>query len=105
MNEDRRGKIHYDEAFRRHAVELVERGDRSIEKIAAELGIRPWTLRKWRVVYTGPDRSKMTEADKDAYIAKLQAELSQMQQREDILKKSLGILSDPPRRSMPKLGP
>jgi transposase len=38
----------YPEEFRREAVRLLERGDRSISQLAADLGVSRETLRSWR---------------------------------------------------------
>lgn len=37
----------YTPEFRADALELVHRGDRSIRKVADDLGINHWTLRHW----------------------------------------------------------
>ena len=35
---------HYDETYRRHAVELTLHGDRTVKAVAQELGVAPWAL-------------------------------------------------------------
>lgn len=88
----------YDEAFKRNAVALVEQGQRGVESIAQELGVRPWTLRKWRSLYGAPTRlpaEQLTQDEKDAEIARLRIELGRSRERELILKKSLGIVIEP----------
>jgi transposase len=37
----------YPKDFRREAVELLRRGDKSIPQLAAELGVSPQSLRNW----------------------------------------------------------
>jgi len=97
----------YDETFKRHAVELSLRGDRKIAAVADELGITEWTLRLWRKRYGprpaagGGSAAEMTSEQKDDEIRRLRAELVRMRERETILKKSLGILSETPRSGIP----
>jgi transposase-like protein len=97
----------YDETFKRHAVELSLRGDRGIAAIAEELGITPWTLRLWRKRFAprpagrGGVAADLAPEEKDEEIRRLRAELVRMREREIILKKSLGILSETPRSGIP----
>ena len=97
----------FDETYRRHAVELTLRGDRGIAAVARELGISAWTLRCWRKRYapgpggTGRAIAQLSAEQKDEEIARLRAEVVRMREREIILKKSLGILSEAPRSGMP----
>lgn len=37
----------YDESFKADALDLIERGDRSIAEVARDLGVSHWTLRGW----------------------------------------------------------
>ena len=94
----------YDEDFKRHAVALTLQGGRPVRAVAAELGINMHLLYDWRQLY-GPravaDHGPRTSEEKDAEIRRLRAELVRMQQREVILKKSLGILSETPESGMP----
>jgi transposase len=95
----------YDETYKRHAVELTLRGDRSAKAIAAELGIPAWALYEWRKQYAprpgggGPEPATLEQALKENQ--RLRSELVRMQEREIVLKKSLGILSETPVRGMP----
>jgi transposase len=97
----------FDETFKHHAVELtLRRGERTICSIAEELGISEWTLYRWRRLYapaTGGGAATVRSCeDKDREIARLRAEIVRMQERETVLKKSLGILSETPRRGLPR---
>ena len=96
----------YDEDFKRHAVELTLQGTRSMRQVADELGIHESMLHEWRRkfaprpgAYTGTPQN-LDEATKE--IARLRGELVRMQEREVVLKKSLGILSETPERGMPR---
>lgn len=93
----------FDETYKRHAVELTLHGERTVKTVAAELGLPAWQLYKWRQLYAprpgGPGGP--TQAEAAAEIAQLRAELLRMRERESVLKKSLGILSEPPGSGMP----
>jgi transposase len=97
----------YDETYKRHAVELTLHGDRTVRTVAKELGIPAWQLYEWRKIYAprpgdgGPEPKTLEEAGRE--IDRLRAEVIRMREREVVLKKSLGILSETPERSMPRL--
>jgi transposase len=99
MNEPKPKRIKkvYDEEFRRNAVALAESSGRPISEIAAELGITHWNLRDWikgggrrRVVAP----SSVEEMQRE--MVRLRRENEKLQTRCDILKKALGIVSEPP---------
>jgi transposase len=100
----------YDDTYKRRAVELSEKGDRAISEVARELGLTDDTLYRWRSEYgvaarqgvaapPGPPRS-VTDLEREN--RDLRARLADMETREIILKKSLGILSEAPGSGMPK---
>ena len=100
---------HYDENFRRHAVDLTLQGGRSVRQVADELGINETMLYDWRRkyapragAYTGVPQN-LEDATKE--IERLRAQLVRMQERETVLKKSLGILSETPGSGMPRSRP
>ena len=97
---------HYDENYKRHAVELTLQGQRSVGAVARELGVAESMLYDWRRKYaprpgvaTGAPQS-LEQATQE--IARLRSEVVRLQEREIILKKSLGILSETPESGMPK---
>jgi transposase-like protein len=96
----------YDEMFKRHAVDLTMHGDRTVKTVAKELGIPNWTLYEWRKLYAplpgerGIAPQTLEQAEKE--IARLRAEVMRMRERESVLKKSLGILSETPESGMPR---
>lgn len=96
----------FDETYKRHAVELTLNGDRSTKIVAKELGIPVWALYEWRRLYAprpgegGPAPQTLEEALKEN--GRLRAEVVRMRERETVLKKSLGILSEPPESGMPR---
>jgi len=100
----------HDEAYKRRAVELTERGDRTVRQVARELGVSDdmlyrWrgefgvTARRWKVPLPTGARS-VPELEREN--EELRQKLADMEQREIILKKSLGILSPAPGSGMPK---
>jgi transposase len=96
----------YDENFKRHAVDLTLQGDRTLRQVADELGVNEGMLYDWRRKYaprpgahTGTPRN-LEDATKE--IERLRSELVRMQERENVLKKSLGILSETPESGMPR---
>ena len=97
---------HYDEDFKRHAVELTLQDHRSVRRVADELGVNESMLYDWRRKYaprpgahTGEPQN-LEEATKE--IERLRREVVRLQEREIILKKSLGILSETPGSGMPR---
>ena len=97
----------YHETYKRHAVELTLHGDRTVKTVAKELGLPAWQLYEWRKIYaprpgdSGPPPQNLEEAEKE--IARLRSEVIRMREREVVLKKSLGILSEAPESGMPRL--
>ncbi len=96
----------FEEAYKRHAVELTLRGDRTAAAVARELGVSSWSLRQWRKRYApgpggGAAVADLKPEEKDEEIRRLRAELVRMREREIVLKKSLGILSETPGSGMP----
>jgi len=95
----------YDEEFQKDAVEMLINGDRSLRKLARELGVSPQTLRNWKDVYLG---KKARQSGKDIADVKqtyeelreLKVENATLKRQRDILKKALSILSEPPAGGM-----
>jgi transposase-like protein len=85
----------YEEAFKREAVEHWLRSGKSGTQIAQEMGISYPGLKEWKRRSGGeaaPQRSDL-EAENRAR----RAELARVREQRDILKKTLGILSEVPR--------
>ena len=102
----RRTRRQFDEAYKRHAVKLTLQGTRSVRQIAAELGVSDSMLYEWRRLFAprpGADTgAPQTGPEKDEEIRRLRAEVVRLQEREMVLKKSLGILSETPESGMPR---
>jgi len=108
-NDEKRGyrpRREFDEDYKRHAVELTLQGTRTIRAVAQELGIAQSVLYEWRSKYAprpgvqNGQPQNLDEANKE--IERLRAQLVRMQEREVVLKKSLGILSEAPESGMPR---
>ena len=83
----------YDEAFKRQAVENWIKTGQPGTQIAAELGVSYPSLKDWKRRYWGdatPQRDDL-EAENRA----LKAELARVREQRDILKKTVGIFSEP----------
>jgi transposase len=99
----------YDETYKRHAVELSLSTTRTVMAVAQELGVTKSMLYRWRELYAprpsggdspdGPRTFEQAEAEN----RQLRAEVIRMRERETVLKKSLGILSETPESGMPRL--
>jgi transposase-like protein len=111
MNTERKGsgatpRSKFDGTYKRHAVELTLHGDRTVKAVAKELGLPAWQLYEWRKLYAprpgegGPTPQTLEEAVKEN--ERLRAEVIRMRERENVLKKSLGILSETPESGMPR---
>ena len=99
----------FDETFKRNAVQLTLKGDRPIAQVAEQIGISDSLLHAWRRQYAPVPSSAsgvkgaMTPEQKDEELVMLRAEVARLREREIILKKSLGILSETPESGMPRL--
>jgi transposase len=107
-NEPAKFRKPFDETYKRHAVELTLNGQRTVKELAEELGISAGRLYNWRQIY-GPQPSGLEDKSKPRTLEaaeeenrKLRAELIRMREREIVLKKSLGILSETPESGMPR---
>lgn len=107
-NTNSRTRRVFDEAFKRNAVNLTMQPGRSTRMVARELEITEGLLHRWRRRFSpgpnGPVDIKQLQSDeqKDELIAWQCAEITRLREREEILKKSLGILSETPERGMPR---
>lgn len=95
----------YDEEFRKDAVEMLINGDRSIRRLARELGVSPQTLHNWWDAYFGKKDNHQAEGMlgvKQTYdeLRRLRTENVVLKRQRDILKKALSILSEPPAGGM-----
>ncbi len=102
-----RERASYTEQYRREALELWRASGRSAAKVAAELGIRPPLLYRWAGLARAPETGRTgTKPERslealEAEIRRLRAENAKLLEQREVLKKSLGILSEVPPSGMP----
>ena len=99
----------YDEEFKENAVELFLSSGKKITQFARELDVPLSTMKGWRDNYLKelngkPERycKKSTPVEMAQEIHKLKQENQKLKRQKDILKKALGIFSDPAQENMPK---
>ena len=88
----------YEESFKRQAVEHWLRSGKNGTQIAKEMGVSYPSLKEWKRRYGG--EATPQRADLEAENRALRAELARVREQRDILKKTLGILSEVPRPAM-----
>lgn len=90
-------KVRYDLNFKRSAVELWQSSGRSADAVARELGISPPTLKVWKqqLCLPPPPSTAQTMAELQAENRRLRRDLHFAQRQREILKKTLGILTNP----------
>jgi transposase len=103
------GKARYTKEYKEQALELWRSSGRSAAKVAAELGIRPPLLYQWAqehrraAEHGGPTVKNAPKVEElQAEIRRLTEENAKLLEQREVLKKSLGILSETPPRGMPK---
>ena len=99
-------KASYMKQYKQEALELWRASGRSAVKVAAELGIRPPLLYRWARTERAPDpqtgrRPRRSVEELEAENRHLRAENTKLLEQREVLKKSLGILSEVPPRGMP----
>jgi len=102
MNEQQRNETRshtrrvFDETFKRNAVQITLKGDRTIRQVADQLDITESLLHVWRRKFApapsgaSSGGGELTPEQKDEEINLLRAEIVRMREREMVLKKSLG---------------
>ena len=94
----------FDDTFKREAVNHWRASGKSAQTIAQELGIRSNLLYAWNKSLSPADAGgraaagdkPATLADAQAQLQAAQREIRHLREQRDILKKTLGILSEPP---------
>jgi transposase-like protein len=101
--ESKKTRKKFDKAFKQHAVELWLRSGKAATEVAAELGIHAQRLSVWKKRFAPPPQggeggggAKRSTEQWEAENASLRRENEYLRQQRDILKKTLGILSEPP---------
>ena|ERR1700720_1999890 len=108
LSKPARNKARYSEEYKQEALELWRASGRSAAKVAAELGIRAPLLYRWAHLKREPTGGKSERKaggsvkELEAEIQRLRAENAKLLEQREVLKKSLGILSEVPPRGMPE---
>jgi transposase len=107
LSKPARGRTSYPEEYKQQALELWRASGRSAAKVAAELRIRPPLLYRWarleRLSNSDQTGAKATRSMEqlEAENRRLRAENARLLEQREILKKSLGILSELPESATP----
>jgi transposase len=108
MKESKIGR-QYDAQFKEQAVKLLLSSGRALHCIAGELGVSDGALKEWKEAHLRQsdgierDGQRITAQQLQIENQRLRRELERVTTQRDILKKSLGILSEePPQKDMPK---
>jgi len=102
-----RERASYSDQYKQEALELWRASGRSAAKVATELGIRPPLLYRWARLERLPEavksgrRPRRSLEQLEAENRQLRAENTKLLEQREVLKKSLGILSEVPPRGMP----
>jgi transposase len=86
----------FDRNFKQEAVTLWLNSGKSALVVATELGIRDKQLYQWKKTLLPVAAAKLSVAELEAQNLALRRDNDQLRQQRDILKKTLGILSEPP---------
>ena len=90
----------YTEEFKRSVVDHWCNSDKTAEQVANDFGVKVWNVRDWRRRY-GPTHKPLdaplpqTPEEMKREIQQLRKELARVSTQRDILKKTMGILSEP----------
>lgn len=91
----------YDEDFKRRAVEMTLSG-RGPTEVARDLGVPRSCLTRWRKAYlesadSASPAGSPKPSEQDAEIRRLRRENAYIREQNEILKKTIGIMAEPPR--------
>lgn len=95
-------KKQYSDEFKREALRLLESSGKPVAMLERELGLSHGLLRGWRKRFRVNDSSDSLELSDveqlKAELRRVKRELEIVQQERDILKKTVSIFSQDPRR-------
>ena len=99
----------FDEEFKREVAALASRPGASLEQVARDLGVSPWSVSRWRrqygVVQQGAGNTLMSAAsasnasvqELERRLKVLERENAELREQRAILKKAVAIFSELPR--------
>lgn len=99
MRVDPPARRHYEEEFKRDALRLIERGDRTIKQVALDLGVPYFTLHNWYKKDGMPKRSKRSASSSapvdettEQRLARLERENAALRKENESLKTDREVL-------------
>lgn len=91
----------YPESFRREAVQLADRSDRTAADVAKDLGIHVGQIYNWRAQFNKLSQKQFTVADGTNYskeecaeIRRLKKEVDELKKERDFLKKATAYFAN-----------
>lgn len=103
----RKVRVRHDEEFKRQMVDLLLVSGRPLKTLAREMGITPAALRGWRDAQLAaqspplPPAATLDIGQLREQNERLRREIDVLRVQRDILKKAVGIFSEPPPRGLP----
>jgi len=90
----------YTEEFKRSVVDHWCHSDKTAEEVAKDFGVKVWNVRDWRRRYGATHKPldaplPQTPEEMRREIQQLRKELARVTTQRDILKKTMGIISEP----------
>ena len=97
--EGRKPRKHYTEEFKRSVVDHWQTSGKTAPEVAREFGVNIWNLRDWKRQYGAGAKPvdapvPKTPEEMAREIQELRKELARVSMQRDILKKTMGILSE-----------
>ena len=90
-------RTYFDDEFKKEAVRLASDPNRLMKDVAAELGVHPFSISRWKKeLRDGKKRSKPqknSKEPKDARVAYLERKVARIEEESEILKKAIAIFS------------
>jgi len=95
-----KSRRNYDKAFKLEVLKMIEESNKTIKSIAAELGIHPGVIYRWRMQFRENDieafPGKGHQPPEDEEIRRLKKELADVKEERDILKKAVAFFAKHP---------
>jgi transposase-like protein len=92
---EKKSRRKFDDTFKRDAVTLWINSGKSAAQVAADLGIAENRLYSWKKQFA--PSAAFSPGQVETELVALRRENAYLREQRDILKKTLGILSEPPR--------
>jgi transposase len=101
-----KSRKNHSKAYRKQAVELLLTG-KTLRELASDLGVSVMSLQRWKEEYLielsekPADLASLPPLKMQEELVRLRKENAKLKLHQEILKKALGILSDPQANGMP----